>query len=110
MKLTLAPEAPPLHLDEAGVCRVSGTRVSLESLLAPFEQGATPEEVADCYPSVALPDVYAVLAYCLKHPQEVKEYLREADAQEAEMAREIQSRFPPGLRERWLARRGLVAR
>ena len=105
MKLTLAPEPPPLRVDEAGVCRVSGTRVALESLLASFEQGATPEEIADCYPSVPLPDVYAVLACCLKHHEEVKSYLSEADAQEAEMARQIRSRFPAGLRERWLARR-----
>jgi uncharacterized protein (DUF433 family) len=105
MTLTFAPEHPPLRMDEGGVCRVSGTRVSLESILAAFEQGAGPEEIADRYPVVPLADVYAVLAYSLKHREEVEGYLRECDAQEAELAREIDSRLPAGWRERLLARR-----
>ena len=74
------------------------------------EPARIPEEIADRYPSVPLADVYATIAYCLRHPEEAGAYLREADEQEAQMAQEIQARFPAGLRKRWLAQRGPVAK
>lgn len=43
--LTLDQEAPPLHQDASGVIRVGGTRVTLESIVALFDQGASAEEI-----------------------------------------------------------------
>ena len=109
MKLCADPEPLPLHIDAHGVCRVSGTRVTVESLLASFQRGATAEEIADQYPSVPLADIYATVAYYLRHRNEVDAYLQKVEAQEADAARELESRFPlTDLRRRWLARRGLV--
>lgn len=105
VRLSFEREAAPLQMDADGVCRVSGTRVPLETLLAYFQQGATAEEIADAYPSVPLADVYATIAYYLKHRDDVDAYLRHVEAEEAEVSREIRARFPNHLRERWLQRR-----
>jgi hypothetical protein len=49
--------------------------VTLDCLVELFDQGASPEEIAAEYDSVALADVYAVLTYYLRHQDDVKAYL-----------------------------------
>lgn len=39
--------------DADGVVRVAGTRVTLDTVVAAFEEGATAEEIAQQYPSLA---------------------------------------------------------
>jgi hypothetical protein len=74
----------------------------LDCLVEMFDQGASPEEIAEEYDSVALPDVYAVLTYYLRHQDEVKAYLaRQATASEA--ARQtLDAAFPTRLRDKLL--------
>lgn len=55
-------ERVPIHTDAEGVVRVAGTRVTLETIVAAFEDGATAEAIALQYPSVPLADVYALIA------------------------------------------------
>lgn len=64
----------PTRESEAHHC-VGGTRVTLDTLVAAFDAGATAEEIAQQYPSVALADVYAVIAYYLLHQPEIQAYL-----------------------------------
>jgi len=56
-------EAPPLREDAAGALRVGDSRVLLELVIRAFQDGATPETVVQRYSTLALPDVYAVIAY-----------------------------------------------
>ncbi|SPF55844.1 conserved hypothetical protein [Candidatus Sulfopaludibacter sp. SbA4] len=59
-------ETIPMNLGADGVIRVGGTRVTLDTLVAAFREGETPEEIAQQYPSVALGDIYAVIAtFCV---------------------------------------------
>ena len=110
MALMIQPEAAPLRVDEQGVCRVSGTRVTLETLVHAFQQGATAEEIAQQYPSVPLADVYATIAYYLKHRDEIDRYLQNVEEEETRVLQEVRSRSPlVDLRERLLARRKPVA-
>jgi uncharacterized protein (DUF433 family) len=74
-------EAPPLHEDAAGALRVGQSRVLLELVIRAFEDGATPEAIAQRYPTLALPDAYAVIAYYLRHPDEIEAYLARRDQQ-----------------------------
>lgn len=53
----------PLTNTEFGTVRVSGSRVSLDSVVYHYEQGATPERIAESFPSLNLADIYAVIAY-----------------------------------------------
>jgi uncharacterized protein (DUF433 family) len=96
----------PIVKDEDGVLRVAGTRVSLDSIVAAFVLGATPEEIIQRYPSVDLASIYAVIAYVLRHRESVDVYLAERARAAAETQGAVEAHFPPdGLRARLLARR-----
>ena len=68
-------ETIPMALGGDGVIRIGGTRVTLDTLVAAFREGATPEEIAQQYPSVALGDIYEVIGYALPHPETIEAYL-----------------------------------
>ncbi len=96
----------PLSADQAGVLRVAGTRVSLDSVLFAFDEGATPEEIAQNFPTLDLAAIYSVIGYYLQNRAEVEKYLEQRKVEREELKREIEARFNPhGLRERLLARR-----
>lgn len=103
---TLAPtETIPLETDADGVMRVGQTRVTLDTVVTAFKDGATAEEIVQQYPTVALADVYYVIGYYLRRRDEVDAYLgkrrKEADVLQGQM----EARFNPvGIRERLMAR------
>lgn len=85
MTFTALAEAPPLHADAAGAIRIGDTRVLLEMVIRAFQDGATPETIVQCYATLILSDVYAVIAYYLRHRGVIDEYLarRERQAENA---------------------------
>ena len=106
MELHVPPERVPVQTDADGVIRVGDTRVTLDTLVASFDAGATAEEIAQQYPSVSLPDVYTVIAYYLRQQSEVRAYLGQRQQQAAQARAENQRHFDPtGVRDRLLARR-----
>jgi len=103
---TLAPKAPPLRLDADGTLRVGGTRVTLDSVIGAFDEGASAEQIVMQYDVLALRDVYGAITYYLENPEEVAAYLRQQQEQAAEVRRQFETRSPQaGIRERLLARR-----
>lgn len=101
----------PLHEDDHGIIRVAGSRVTLDSVVALFDRGATPEEIVQSFPTLHLGDVYAVLSYVVARRGDVDTYLARR-GQEEEAAREESERRSPSsdLRTRLLARqRGSAA-
>ena len=105
MSITIEPDAPPLLADEFGVIRVAGTRVTLDTLLGFYQQGYTAERLHEGFPGVPLADVYATIAYYLRHRESVDQYLEENERKVERIRAEWESRQPPGLREKLLARR-----
>jgi uncharacterized protein (DUF433 family) len=104
-ELPLHTEPPPLRLDEGGVVRVGKSRVSLDLVVEQYENGMTPEDMVRAYDSLVLADVHAVIAYYLRHGNEVRAYLKQR-AEEAECLRaKIESERPRVSREELLARR-----
>ena len=98
-------ERIPLAEDDNGAIHVAGTRVTLDSLAEAFHDGATAEEMAQQYPSLALADVYSVLGYLLRHQTEVAACLERRAAHSKTIRRENEVRFnPQGVRARLLAR------
>ncbi len=97
----------PIHTDADGVVRVAGTRVTLDTIVAAFDTGATAEEMAaDTISSVPLVDVYSVITYYLRHKPEVCAYLKTREERAERVRDEVERRFPStGLRERLLAPR-----
>ncbi len=96
----------PLREDEHGVIRVAGSRVTLDSIVALFDRGATAEEIAQSFPTLALGDAYAVLSYVVARRGDVDAYLARR-AREDDVARdESEQRAPSAdLRARLIARR-----
>ncbi len=93
-----------LNLDEHGVYRVGGTRVTLDSIVKAFQRGATPEEIVQDYPSISLQDVYQAIGYYLKHSAELANYFDAREREEAAMlANNLEQWSPKGLRDRLLA-------
>jgi len=98
-------EIVPIETDADGVVRVSKTRVTLDTVVAAFREGATPEEIAQQYPSVPLGDIYSVIGYYLRRRAEVEAYLHQRQQLVQEVRKENESRFNPiGIRERLVAR------
>lgn len=98
--------AIPLSTDEAGVLRVTGTRVPLDSVIYAFNEGATPEEIVQDFPTLDLAAVYAVVGYYLQNRATVEHYLEQRKVRREELKREIETRHSPqGVRERLLRRK-----
>src|SRR4051794_15062772 len=106
VSLIIETEPVPLRLDADGVVRVGGTRVTLDTVVEAFQEGATAEEIAQQYSSLDLADIYGVISYCLRHRSQVETYLRERGRRAEEVRRQNEARNgPQGVRDRLLARR-----
>jgi uncharacterized protein (DUF433 family) len=101
--LTLTPE---------GSIRIAGTRITIESVIQGFRDGATPEEICQDFPALSLAQVYDVLAFYLSHQADVEVYLREQGQATAKIREDLQARhtaFLTNLRQRLAIRRSTAA-
>jgi uncharacterized protein (DUF433 family) len=105
MNLAIAPETVPIRVNGDGVAIVGDTRVPLATVLGEYNDGATPEQIVENFDTLVLADVYAVIAYYLRHREEVDAHLQ-AQARLAERMRvEHLRRFPQNsLREKLVQR------
>jgi uncharacterized protein (DUF433 family) len=95
----------PLETDADGVIRVSQTRVTLDTIVTAFQEGATAEEIAQQYPTVALADVYYGIGYYLHRKDEVEAYLGKREKEADELQNQMEARFNSiGIRERLTAK------
>lgn len=105
MVTTTVREIVPIKLNKDGVFLVSKTRVTLDTIVGAFNDGATAEEIAYQYPSVPLADIYSVIGYYLRQKKQVDAYLKRREKQAKEVRKLNEERFnSSGIRERLLAR------
>jgi uncharacterized protein (DUF433 family) len=81
----------PLTTTEFGTIRVGNSRVSLDSVVHHYKQGATAERIAESLPSLNLADIYAVIAYYLANHDSIEEYLQRQEAEAAVLQQQIES-------------------
>ncbi len=97
--------APPFRFDEAGGIRIGQSRVTLDSLLAAYHTGSTPEEIAVQYSVLRLEDIYSAIAYYLNHRQEIDSYLEQRQRKsQQQRAQFVQDYNLVNLRQRLLDR------
>jgi uncharacterized protein (DUF433 family) len=109
MSLAIDTEPVPLAANQDGVVRVGGTRVTLDTVVSAFEDGATPEEIIEQYPVLKLPDVYLVIGYYLRHRAEVDACLQQREELAERLREENMARYDAdSFRERLLARRAAL--
>ena len=105
MIMVVAAETPPLIADAVGVFHVGRSRVTLDTVVGAFLNGATAEEITEQYPAISLGQVYAVIAYYLAHTAEVDDYLQAREQRSTEVRQANERLFDPtGIRARLMAR------
>jgi len=60
-----------------GAYRITGTRISLDSVVYAFLQGQTAESIAQSFPLLTLEQVYGALTYYLAHRSVIDAYLEQ---------------------------------
>ncbi|NOH04378.1 MAG: DUF433 domain-containing protein [Chloroflexi bacterium] len=105
MVVTKVTEIVPIKKNRDGVILVSNTRVTLDTIIGAFNDGATAEEIAYQYPSVPLADIYSVIGYYLRQKKQVDTYLRRREKQAREIRAMNEKRFNSSeIRDRLIAR------
>src|SRR5688572_23645759 len=69
----------PLRKDEDGVVRVGDSGVKLTEIIIAYLQGNTPEQMLSIFEALKLDEIYVVIAYYLRHREQVDEYIRQLD-------------------------------
>ena len=59
-----------------GAYRITGSRVSLDSVVYDFLSGLSPESIADNYDTLTLEQVYGAITHYLAHHTEIDAHLR----------------------------------
>lgn len=81
------PESPYIDQQD-GALRVAGTRVGLVTVVVHFQEGQTPEQIVQSFPTLTLAQVYGAIAYYLENKKIVDEHI-------AEVEREFERLVPP---------------
>jgi uncharacterized protein (DUF433 family) len=90
MNLILEAIPVPLTDDGHGGLRVGHTRVSLESVWHLHQQGTSAAEIVQAFDTLQPADVHAVLAWALRHREEVEAYLKRRDEEAAQIRRQLE--------------------
>ena len=85
----------PLRTDEQGAIRVSGTQVTLDTVIACYHQGDSPEAIHAGFPTLPVTDIYAVIAYYLARRDELDAYLQRRDEAAERLRQEIEANYTP---------------
>ncbi len=94
-------ERPSYIKSRDGCYYVAGTRISLESVVHQFKEGLSPETIQrECFPALTLEQVYGVCTYYLRHREEVEKYLKEAEQDFAQLAEQLEEKYPGLLHRR----------
>lgn len=73
---------------------VSGTRISLDSVVYAFLRGESPEGIAESFPILTLEQIFGALAYYLANCEAIDEYLKAGRANFESLRQEWRSRHP----------------
>jgi hypothetical protein len=85
---------------------VGNSRISLDLVVEQYENGMTPEDMIRAYDTLVLADLYAVIAYYLRHRDEVGVYLKRREQEARALRAKIEAERPRVSAEGLLARRG----
>lgn len=79
--------------------------MTLDSLLATYNNGSTPEEIAIQFSVLSLEDIYSTIAYYLNHRQELDNYLEQRNQKALQLRQQLtQKHNLVDLRQRLLTR------
>src|SRR5215831_21356919 len=73
---------------------ISGTRVSLDSVVYAFLEGLSPESIVDNFDTLTLEEVYGAIAFYLGHRDVIDAYLKLSEAQFDTLCRRARAANP----------------
>jgi len=73
---------------------ITGTRISLDSVVYAFLRGASPESITQSFPLLTLEQVYGAITLYLSHRDEVDVYLAQGEADFEAMRKEARKANP----------------
>jgi len=91
MKFLELTNPPALHQDDEGTIRLTGSRVTLDTLISAYKKGEPAELIQDSVPSLSLAQIYSAIAWYLTHEVEAEEYLKQRAATAENLRREIEN-------------------
>ncbi len=84
-------EGAPLTQDERGSIRVTGSRVTLDTIVHCYQAGDTVEQINENFPTVSVAKIKAIIDWYLSHRAQADEYMQEGEAEAEKLRREIES-------------------
>jgi uncharacterized protein (DUF433 family) len=98
---TLYLDEKPIYIESRnGGYYVTGTPISLESVIHQFKEGLSVETIQrECFPALTLEQVYGVCTYYLRHRADVEQYLQEAEQDFQQLVVRLEEEYP-GLLQR----------
>lgn len=72
---------------------ITGTRISLDSVIYAYQSGAAPESIHRSYPLLSLEEVYGAIAFYLGNQQEIDAYLKQSEVALARTAEKMRTSF-----------------
>ncbi|MBI4905180.1 MAG: DUF433 domain-containing protein [Acidobacteria bacterium] len=88
LEVDMAYPASPYIQERDGALYIAGTRVSLDTVVIRFEEGASPERILRSFPTLKRANVYGAIAYYLDNEELGKAYI-------AQGQRELERTVPP---------------
>ena len=82
-----------LRTDDDGTIRVSGTRVTLDTVIAGYHQGDTPEDLHEAFDVLPVDDIYTVLSYYMNNRAEIDLYLAQREKEAEQIREKIESTY-----------------
>ena len=95
---------------EDGALRIAGTRVGLSSIVAGFQEGESPERIAQEFPTVTLAQVYGAIAYYLENKKLIDDFVAEVDREFLGRVRPLSETNPELFARLETARQELVSK
>jgi len=84
----------PYIEERNGGLYVAGSRVSLDSVVIRFQQGAAPDRIVQSFPALRLSQVYGAIAYYLENEQAIGDYISEGERELEESAAPLSQTNP----------------
>ena len=93
-----------VHRTPQGGWRITGSRVSLDSIVHDYWEGLSPEGIQEDFPTLSLEQIHGALAFYLKNRNDIDQYLA-SEEERSEVNRKERERASAPLLDRLRASR-----
>lgn len=94
MAFEIHVDKAPLRVADSGTVYIGQTRVTLQTVIAAFHLGDSPEQIIMSFDVLSLADVYAVIAYYLCHREEVDAYIHQQEVESEKFRKKMETEHP----------------